>query len=254
MKAVIQRCTSASVTVDGKVISSIGRGILCLIGIGTKDTEYEAQWLASKLLNMRLFPADKDGEAWGWKASVVEAGYEVLCVSQFTLMANLRKGSKPDFHGAMSSDTSKKMYLDFLDDLRTKYRADKVLDGEFGAMMDVQLVNDGPVTLILDSTTDAPPPATAKVALSNDLKAKRKQELAVKAKEKEERIAREKAERARNGHERSREGESTREGSERSDETTQEEIARKEDELIAEAERKSAELAERFKVAMTESY
>lgn len=98
MKAVIQRCTSASVTVDGKVISSIGRGklssacltdeayvsppfsgILCLIGIGTNDTEHESKWLASKLLGMRLFPEDKEGESWGWKRSVVDAGYEVLC-------------------------------------------------------------------------------------------------------------------------------------------------------------------------------
>jgi D-Tyr-tRNAtyr deacylase len=98
MKAVIQRCTSASVTVDGKVISSIGRGefsslqlldlksliisppgILCLIGIGTNDTEHESKWLASKLLGMRLFPDEKEGENWGWKRSVVDAGYEVLC-------------------------------------------------------------------------------------------------------------------------------------------------------------------------------
>ncbi|GAA6026091.1 hypothetical protein JCM11491_003276, partial [Sporobolomyces phaffii] len=130
MRAVIQRCTAASVTVDGQVISSIGRGILCLVGIGTDDTEHEAKWLAAKLLAMRLFPEDKEGESWGWKRSVVDAGYEVLCVSQFTLMANLKKGSKPDFHGAMSSETSKQMYHDFLQDLRTKYAADKIQDGE----------------------------------------------------------------------------------------------------------------------------
>jgi len=100
MKAVIQRCKSASVTVDGKVISSIGRGklaqfslspfrelidgffsigILCLIGVGTHDTDYEAKWLSSKLLAMRLFPEDKNGEEWGWKYSVQDAEYEVLC-------------------------------------------------------------------------------------------------------------------------------------------------------------------------------
>lgn len=81
MKAVIQRCKSASVTVDGKVTSSIGRGILCLIGVGTHDTDYEAKWLSSKLLAMRLFPEDKNGEEWGWKYSVQDAEYEVLCVN-----------------------------------------------------------------------------------------------------------------------------------------------------------------------------
>ncbi|GAA5882799.1 hypothetical protein JCM16303_002464 [Sporobolomyces ruberrimus] len=244
MKAVIQRCTSASVTIDGKVISSIGRGILCLIGIGTGDTEHESKWLASKLLNLRVFPEDKpEGEAqWGWKRSVIDADYEVLCVSQFTLMANLKKGSKPDFHGAMSSETSKQMYLDFLQELRTKYRSDKIQDGEFGAMMDVQLVNDGPVTLILDSTTDAPAPPTAKVKPSNELKEKRKEELAAKALAKSERIAREKAEREQEGLE------------VKGKTATREELVQKEEELIAEAERKSKELADRFKVAMTESY
>ncbi|GAA5993765.1 hypothetical protein JCM5350_000230 [Sporobolomyces pararoseus] len=249
MKAVIQRCTSASVTVDGKVISSIGRGILCLIGIGTNDTEHESKWLASKLLGMRLFPEDKEGESWGWKRSVVDAGYEVLCVSQFTLMANLKKGSKPDFHGAMSSETSKQMYLDFLQDLREKYQIDKIHDGEFGAMMDVQLVNDGPVTLILDSTIDAPARPTAKTPLGNDLKQKRKEELAAKALAKSERLAREKAEREAG----TTQGTSTLNGHLQTEEERAELIA-KEEELIKSAEQKSKELADRFKVAMTESY
>ncbi|GAA5858352.1 hypothetical protein JCM8547_004662 [Rhodosporidiobolus lusitaniae] len=177
MKAVLQRCKSASVTVDGRVVSSIGRGVLCLIGVGTGDTEHEREWLASKILGMKLFPEDKDGEVWGWKKSVVDADYEVLCVSQFTLMANLRKGSKPDFHGAMSSETSKAFYEAFLQDMRSKYKADKIFDGEFGAMMDVQLVNDGPVTLILDSTTDAPARPVLKPALTAEQKQKAKEKV-----------------------------------------------------------------------------
>ncbi|GAA5923758.1 D-tyrosyl-tRNA(Tyr) deacylase [Sporobolomyces koalae] len=239
MRAVLQRCTSASVTVDGQVISSIGRGVLCLIGIGTDDTTHESEWLASKILGMRLFPDDQEGESWGWKKSVVDAGYEVLCVSQFTLMANLKKGSKPDFHGAMGSETSKAMYEDFLQDLRSKYQSDKIQDGRFGAMMDVQLTNDGPVTLILDSTTDAPARPTAKTRISNELKQQRKQELEAKAREKAER-----KQKRINGEERHEEP--TR--------TKRDEVLQEEKDLIAEAEKKSQELAERFKVAMTESY
>ncbi|GAA5924465.1 hypothetical protein JCM1841_004592 [Sporobolomyces salmonicolor] len=244
MRAIVQRCRSAHVAVDGQVISSIGRGLLCLIGISKDDTEYEAHWLASKLLSLRLFPEDKDGESWGWKKSVVDADYEVLCVSQFTLYAALKKGSKPDFHAAMSSETSKKMYEDFLQDLRHKYRADQIQDGQFGAMMDVQLINDGPVTLILDSATDAPARPVPKAALSANLKQKRKEELAARLKAKEQRIAAGKA---------SASAAATPDPALAS--TLESAVEQKdEDKLIQDAEEKSRQLAERFKVAMTESY
>ncbi|GAA5981520.1 hypothetical protein JCM10908_004141 [Rhodotorula pacifica] len=252
MRAVIQRVTQASVTVDGEVISKIGRGILCLIGISTSDTAYESQWLASKLLGLKVFPEDRDGEVWGWKNSVIEAGYEVLCVSQFTLYANLRKGSKPDFHGAKGGDEAQKLYHDFLEDLRTKYQADKILDGKFGAMMDVQLTNDGPVTLILDSATDAPAPPKAKTPLTAEQKERAKAKVAARQERGKQRT---------NGTGASTESsqngtgtESSRDGTPPTGVVASGVAALSEERLINQAEEKSRELAESFKIAMTESY
>ncbi|GAA6018661.1 hypothetical protein JCM10207_009000 [Rhodosporidiobolus poonsookiae] len=246
MKAVIQRVTSASVTVDNQVVSKIGRGILCLIGIGTADTEYESTWLASKILNMKLFPEDKDGESWGWKNSVLDADYEVLCVSQFTLQANLRKGAKPDFHGAMGSETSYQFYEAFLADMRKKHKAERILDGQFGAMMNVQLVNDGPVTLILDSATDAPARPTPKATLTPEQKAKAKEKAAKRKATRGERPPA-KAE----GSTVATAGEGS-DGLSEKDEAkmVQEAAGRKEGELIEEAEAKVRELEKRFESAM----
>ncbi|GAA6047559.1 hypothetical protein JCM3770_005808 [Rhodotorula araucariae] len=252
MRCVLQRVKSASVTVDGVVISQIGRGLLCLIGIGTHDSQFEADWLAGKLLALKVFPEDKDGEVWGWKNSVVEAGYEVLCVSQFTLQANLRKGAKPDFHGAKDPQVARKMYEDFVDDLRRRYKADRVKDGQFQAMMDVQLVNDGPVTLVLDSATDAPAKPVPKVPLTEEQKQKQKEKLAAR-------------QRHRAQHSLSANGAGTpasdatgastpASASTAQDEPAQATEKKTETDLIHEAEEKSRELAERFKVAMTESY
>ncbi|GAA5975110.1 hypothetical protein JCM11641_000040 [Rhodosporidiobolus odoratus] len=260
MRAVIQRVRSAVVHVDGEQVSSIKRGLMCLIGISTTDTEYEREWLATKILNLKLFPEDKDGESWGWKNSVLDAGYEVLCVSQFTLQANLRKGSKPDFHGAMGAETSKAFYDAFLEDMRRKYQADKILDGKFGAMMDVSLVNDGPVTLILDSTTDAPAPPVKKPSATREQKQK--------AKEKAERRAAlaktSKESRAKLSDLGIVEG--TGEGvggdaavqevllpgitEERQALLVDKAADRKEEELIREAEKAAADLAQRFKVTV----
>ncbi|SCZ90867.1 BZ3500_MvSof-1268-A1-R1_Chr1-3g02330 [Microbotryum saponariae] len=182
MKAVVQRCRSASVTVDGQIISSIQRGLMVLVGIGTNDTIHESQWLVNKLLNLRFFP-EGDNDEWGWKKSVMDIGGEILSVSQFTLMAVTKKGSKPDFHGAMAASQSKAMYDTFLTDLRTKYQHDKIKDGQFGAMMDVQLINDGPATIILDSI-DAPAPVIPKPYLTPEQKRLRKEQLAKEEAEK----------------------------------------------------------------------
>jgi D-tyrosyl-tRNA(Tyr) deacylase len=146
MKAVVQRVKSASVTVDGKLISQIGPGLLCLIGLGEGDGESDIEYITRKILNARLWASDRKA----WDVNVQQQGYEVLCVSQFTLHGRLN-GNKPDFSRAMGPNEARTMYTALLDRLRSAYDINKVKDGAFGAMMQVELVNDGPVTFILES-------------------------------------------------------------------------------------------------------
>jgi len=152
MRAVVQRVKSASVTVDAEVISQISKGLMVLVGIGTDDTKADVQTLCNKILSLRVFddPANP-GPGSMWKKSVKDIGGEILCVSQFTLMANTVKGNKPDFHRAMPAESGRQMYASFLECLAGMYEAAKIKDGRFGAMMDVSLTNDGPVTFTLDS-------------------------------------------------------------------------------------------------------
>ncbi|KAG2363401.1 D-Tyr tRNAtyr deacylase-like domain-containing protein [Suillus spraguei] len=147
MRAVVQRVASASVSVDGNVISSISRGLMVLVGIGTDDTLADVETLTNKILNIRVF----DANGTMWKSNVKDIAGEVLCVSQFTLMANTTKGNKPDFHRAMSSNASRELYATFLKKMRCLYVPDRIQDGQFGAMMNVSLTNEGPVTLTLDT-------------------------------------------------------------------------------------------------------
>ncbi|KAA6418011.1 MAG: D-tyrosyl-tRNA(Tyr) deacylase-like [Trebouxia sp. A1-2] len=141
MRAVIQR-------VEGDEVARIGAGLLCLIGIRAEDGTKDADFM--KILNARLFTNKSAGRSWDH--SVMQQEQEVLCVSQFTLF-NIMKGNKPDFHLAMQPEQAREFYQTFVDSLRQQYSAQKVHDGWFGAMMDVSLVNDGPVTIILDSET-----------------------------------------------------------------------------------------------------
>ncbi|KER29003.1 hypothetical protein T265_04295 [Opisthorchis viverrini] len=150
MRAVIQRVKEASVTVDGSVVSEIGRGILVLIGISAKDSKTDTAYIVRKLLNLRIFP-NEDGSR-RWDKSVRDLNLELLCVSQFTLYTEL-KGNKLDFHRAMDPSLSQLVYSELIAQLREAYQEDRVKDGVFGALMDVQLVNDGPVTICLDSNT-----------------------------------------------------------------------------------------------------
>ncbi|KAL2130900.1 hypothetical protein VTI74DRAFT_5806 [Chaetomium olivicolor] len=157
MKAILQRVLSASVTVDGKVVSSIGKGVLILAAVAPGDTEKEAESLAAKVLKLKLWDDESGGR---WKRSVKDINGEVLCVSQFTLLASTKKGSKPDFHGAMGGDDAKRLYEYFYTKVQEGHAADKVKNGVFQAMMQVALVNDGPVTLELSATP--PPPKQEK--------------------------------------------------------------------------------------------
>ncbi|CAO3657014.1 unnamed protein product [Mucor hiemalis] len=147
MRAVIQRVTKASVTVDNKVVGSINKGLCVLLGIGTNDSDKDVDYMVNKILNVRVF--DENGVMW--KKGVKESGLEVLCVSQFTLQGITTKGNKPDFHKAMKTDPAKAMYEQFLQKIGKAYDPTKIQDGEFGAMMLVDISNDGPVTLELDS-------------------------------------------------------------------------------------------------------
>ncbi|KAG0040776.1 D-tyrosyl-tRNA(Tyr) deacylase [Podila clonocystis] len=185
MRAVLQRVVQASVEVNGQQISKIKQGLCVLIGLSVDDTSADLDYMVRKLLSVRVFDSNQgpspstpvanpavpveEPPARMWAKSVVDIGGEILCVSQFTLYGQVIKGSKPDFHLSMKSDTSKQMYHDFLERLKKAYTTEKIKDGEFGAMMLVNIANDGPVTLELDSrkfeyvpVTNQSSPAVAK--------------------------------------------------------------------------------------------
>lgn len=147
MRALIQRVTHASVTVDGEVIGKIGKGYLVLLGVGHEDTEAQAEKLWSKILKMRIFE-DENGKT---NLSLADVDGKVLVVSQFTLYANCKKGNRPSFTGAGAPDEANRLYEYFAGLVRRDLG--EVQTGSFGAMMDVELLNDGPFTIWLD--TDA---------------------------------------------------------------------------------------------------
>ncbi|XP_020292391.1 D-tyrosyl-tRNA(Tyr) deacylase 1 [Pseudomyrmex gracilis] len=147
MKAIIQRVSKASVSVDGQVISSIGNGLCVLIGIKRDDGAVDVEYIIRKILNTKLFDDDK-GKRWG--ASVVDKKYEILCISQFTLY-HVLKGNKLDFHKAMPAQESEPFYMNFIAELRKKYMPELIKDGKFGAMMEVCIQNSGPVTVEIES-------------------------------------------------------------------------------------------------------
>ncbi|EFN82949.1 D-aminoacyl-tRNA deacylase 1 [Harpegnathos saltator] len=148
MKAVIQRVSKASVLVDGEVISSIGNGLCILIGIKRDDGRADVEYIVRKILNTKIF--DDNGKRWS--ASVMDKKYEILCISQFTLY-HILKGNKLDFHRAMSAQESEPFYMNFLAELRKKYSPELIKDGKFGAMMEISIHNNGPVTLEIESPT-----------------------------------------------------------------------------------------------------
>ncbi|KAF2848403.1 D-tyrosyl-tRNA deacylase-like protein [Plenodomus tracheiphilus IPT5] len=151
MRTVLQRVKSASVTVDGQLVSSIGKGLLVLAAISKDDTEKDVEAMASKILKAKLWDDESKEPPGRWKHSVKDIDGEILCVSQFTLHASLKKGNKPDFHQSASGDKARTLYQTFYDKVGGLYETDKVKDGVFAAMMDVALVNDGPVTIQIDT-------------------------------------------------------------------------------------------------------
>jgi len=145
MRAVLTRVKSASVTIDGKINGKIGQGFLILLGVGPEDTEEKCRYLAEKALGLRVFE-DENGKM---NLGLADVGGEVLVVSQFTLYGNCRKGRRPSFTDAANPELGKALYEKFL--AICKDLGYPPQHGEFGADMQVESVNDGPVTLILDT-------------------------------------------------------------------------------------------------------
>jgi D-tyrosyl-tRNA(Tyr) deacylase len=145
MRAVVQRVSEASVRVDGATVGAIGRGLVVLLGVARGDAERDADYLAEKTLNLRVF-ADEAGQM---NRSVLDVGGEILAVSQFTLCGDARRGRRPSYIDAAAPDEAQRLYAHFVSRLRASGLA--VAEGVFRAMMDLGLVNQGPVTILLDS-------------------------------------------------------------------------------------------------------
>ena len=146
MRALIQRVKRASVTIDGETVSEIGKGLLVFIGICDEDCEEDINWLTKKIANIRLF----DDENGVMNLLVSETGGEILAVSQFTLMASTKKGNRPSYIKAAKPDISIPLYEDFCKELEIAVNK-PIKRGVFGADMKVDLLNDGPVTIFIDS-------------------------------------------------------------------------------------------------------
>ncbi|QTA84629.1 D-aminoacyl-tRNA deacylase [Desulfonema magnum] len=145
MRAVIQRVKESAVSVDNEVVGKISRGLMVLLGVAKEDTAKEADYLTEKIVNLRIF----EDEAGKMNKSLLETGGEMLVVSQFTLLGDCRKGRRPSFINAAGPDKANELYEYFVTQVRQK--GISVQTGQFRAMMDVSLINDGPVTLIVES-------------------------------------------------------------------------------------------------------
>lgn len=147
MKAVIQRVSEASVKVDGKTAGEIGNGLLLLIGIDETDEKTDAEWLVQKILNLRIF-GDDEGKL---NRSVLDISGQILCISQFTLIADYKKGNRPSFIKAAKPEQAVPLFEYFKEEISKSGL--KTESGIFGADMKVSLLNDGPVTIVMDSKT-----------------------------------------------------------------------------------------------------
>jgi len=145
LKAVLQRVSRAQVSVDGEIIGKIGKGILILLGVGKNDSLEDVKYLSDKIINLRIFPDENDK----LNLSLKDIDGEILVVSQFTLYADCRKGRRPSFEQAAKPDTAVELYNRFVAECKTY--GIKVETGQFQAMMNVELCNEGPVTILLDT-------------------------------------------------------------------------------------------------------
>ena len=146
MRIVIQRVKYSQVKIDGEVVGKIGKGLNLLVGIASTDTIGELDWMVRKCLDLRLFPAEEKGERW--EKSVKEINGEILVISQFTLYGDCRKGRRPSFSNSATPNIAENLYDQFV--AKLKASGLRIETGKFGAMMQVSIENDGPVTLILE--------------------------------------------------------------------------------------------------------
>ncbi|GCL34998.1 MULTISPECIES: D-aminoacyl-tRNA deacylase [Sphaerospermopsis] len=146
MRVIVQRVKSSQVTIDGEIVGKIGRGLNLLVGISHTDTDGEIDWMVRKCLELRLFPDDEGGDKW--QKSVQEINGELLVISQFTLYGDCRKGRRPSFDRSATPTLAVYLYNRFVSKLQESGL--RVETGKFGAMMQVAIENDGPVTLILE--------------------------------------------------------------------------------------------------------
>ena len=145
MRAVVQRASRASVRIEGSTMAKIGQGLVVLLGIRNGDTATDIKWLTEKIINLRIF----DDPAGKMNMSIADIGGEMLIVSQFTLYGDCRKGRRPGFSAAAPPEIAEPLYNQFIDEI--KNRGVRTVTGIFQAAMQVELVNDGPVTLLLDT-------------------------------------------------------------------------------------------------------
>ena len=145
MRAVVQRVRQSSVKVDNQIVAQIEAGLLVLLGVAKNDTAQDADYLANKIVHLRIFE-DANGKM---NRSLLETGGELLAVSQFTLLADCRKGRRPSFIEAAEPEKATELYQAFVE--RVRHHGIRVQTGQFGAMMAVALINDGPVTIIIES-------------------------------------------------------------------------------------------------------
>ena len=146
MKAVIQRVTYSNLSIDNKIYSQIKRGLVVLLGIAHDDDDNDIQWLAKKIVNLRIFNDDKNI----MNKSLIDVSGELMIVSQFTLHAQTKKGNRPSYIDAANGDIAEKIYKSLILEIENKYNL-KPKTGKFGADMKVELENDGPVTIIIDT-------------------------------------------------------------------------------------------------------
>ena len=147
MRAVVQRVQMGSVEVDGRCIGAIKRGLFVLLGVGKEDDIKDVEYMCEKIVNLRIFE-DKEGKM---NLSLLEVGGEILVVSQFTLYGDCKRGRRPSFTGAADIKTGEKLYEDFIEMLKTRYPMLNVQTGKYRAHMRITSINDGPVTILIDS-------------------------------------------------------------------------------------------------------